>query len=146
MEIFLWIVFAVLMGSVLVAAVSVVVVATRENRVYSAEARTWQRLAGTGVPAQAVVEALKRSENELSRGGSQGQTVLAVELVLRMVGPDAIANDAPVVVRTLIDEGLLPQFAVQGKTVHLLRDPADASVVAIDRMRTPLEIPRAAAA
>ncbi len=143
MEILLWIVFAVLMGSMLLVAVSVVIVATRENRAYSAEARTWERLALTGVPAQAVVESLKRSENELSRGGSQGQTVHAVELSLRVIGADALVEERRAVVRTLIDEGLLPQFAVPGKTVHLLRDPDDPSIVAIDRARTPLEIPRA---
>src|SRR4051812_25439510 len=123
MEILLWIVFAVLMGSVLVVAASVAIVATRENRIYSAEAKTWARLAQTGIPAQAVVESLKRSENELSRGGSQGQTVCAVELALRVVDSDAAAGGGPAIVRTLIDEGLLPQFAVPGKPVHLLRDP-----------------------
>ncbi|QRF54927.1 hypothetical protein [Variovorax paradoxus] len=143
MEILLWIVFAVLMGSMLLVAASVVIVATRENRVYSAEARTWERLALTGIPAQAVVESLKRSENELSRGGSQGQTVYAVELSLRVIGADAVVEERPAIVRTLIDEGLLPQFAVPGKPVHLLRDPNDASIFAIDRARTPLEIPRA---
>ena len=143
MEILLWIVFAVLMGSMLLVAVSVVVVATRENRAYSAEAKTWERLAQTGIPAQAVVESLKRSENELSRGGSQGQTVYAVELALRVLGTDAVVEERRAVVRTLIDEGLLPQFAVPGKPVHLLRDPNDASIFAIDRARTPLEIPRA---
>jgi hypothetical protein len=143
MEILLWIVFAVLMGSMLLVAVSVVIVATRENRAYSAEAKTWERLAQTGIPAQAVVESLKRSENELSRGGSQGQTVYAVELSLRVIGTDAIVEERPAIVRTLIDEGLLPQFAVPGKPVHLLRDPNDASIFAIDRARTPLEIPRA---
>ncbi|MCT8173441.1 hypothetical protein [Variovorax sp. CY25R-8] len=143
MEILLWIVFAVLMGSMLLVAVSVVIAATRENRIYSAEAKTWERLAQTGIPAQAVVESLKRSENELSRGGSQGQTVYAVELALRVLGTDAVVEERRAVVRTLIDEGLLPQFAVPGKPVHLLRDPNDASIFAIDRARTPLEIPRA---
>jgi hypothetical protein len=145
MEIFLWIVFAVLMGSMLVVAASVVIVATRENRIYSAEGKTWERLAETGVPAEAVVESLKRSENELSRGGSQGQTVFAVELALRVADADAAAGGRTAVVRTLIDESLLPQFAVPGKPVHLLRDPNDASILAIDRSRTPLEIPRASA-
>jgi len=145
MEIILWIVFAVLMGSMLVVAASVVIVATRENRIYSAEEKTWKRLARTGVPAEAVVESLKRSENELSRGGSQGQTVYAVELALRIVDAGTPPADRPAIVRTLIDESLVPQFAVPGKPVHLLRDPHDASVLAIDRSRTPLEIPRASA-
>jgi hypothetical protein len=145
MEIILWIVFAVLMGSMLVVAASVVIVATHENRIYSAEAKTWERLAQTGVPAEAVVESLKRSENELTRGGTQGQKVCAVELALRLVDNDAAWAERPAVVRTLIDEGLVPQFAVPGKPVHLLRDPNDASILAIDRSRTPLEIPRASA-
>ncbi|CAA2105063.1 hypothetical protein [Variovorax paradoxus] len=141
MEILLWIVFAVLMGSMLVVALSVVIVASRENRIYSAEAKTWQRLAQTGIPAEAEVQSLKRSEHELSRGGTQGQTVYACELALNVFDGDG--GSRPAVLRTLIDEGLVPQFALVGKRVHLLRDPGDASVLAIDRARTPLEIPRA---
>ncbi|SEJ76579.1 hypothetical protein SAMN05216567_101267 [Variovorax sp. OK605] len=143
MEILMWIVFAVLMGSILVVALSVVIVASRENRVYSAEARTWQRLAQSGIPTQAEVESLKRSEHELSRGGSQGQTVYACELALKVF--DGEGGSRPAVVRTLIDEGLVPQFAVAGTRVHLLRDPGNAAVLAVDRTRTPLEIPRATA-
>ena len=44
-ETLLWIVFAVVMSAVIVTAVSVAIVASRENRIYSAEEKTWKRLA-----------------------------------------------------------------------------------------------------
>ncbi|MET3496633.1 hypothetical protein [Variovorax boronicumulans] len=141
-ETLLWVVFAIVMSAISVTAVSVVIVASRENRIYSAEEKTWKRLAGSGVPVEAVVESVKRSEHELSRGGSQGQTVLAVEMSLKVF--DGTGGSSLAVVRTLVDEALLPQFCIPGTRVHLLRDPADASRLAIDRTRTPLEIARAA--
>jgi len=140
-EVLLWSVFAVVMSAVLVTGVSVVIVATRENRIYSAEARTWQRLMHSGIPAEAEIRSLKRSEHGLSRGGSQGQTVHAVELVLEVF--DAAGGASPATVRTLIDEALLPQFCIAGTRVHVLRDPDDATILAVDRSRTLLEIPRA---
>jgi hypothetical protein len=85
-ETLLWIVFAVVMSAVIVTAVSVAIVASRENRIYSAEEKTWKRLAQHGVPAEAIVESVKRSAHELTRGGSQGQTVLAVEMSLKVAG------------------------------------------------------------
>ena len=141
-ETLLWVFFAVVMSAVIVTAISVVVVASRENRIYSAEEKTWKRLAQHGIPAEAIVESVKRSEHELTRGGSQGQTVLAVEMSLKVF--DGAGGASPAVVRTLVDEALLPQFCIAGTRVHLLRDPDDASSLAIDRTRTPLEIARAA--
>ncbi|RZL64503.1 MAG: hypothetical protein EOP81_08075 [Variovorax sp.] len=136
----LWIVFAVVMGAALVTAASVVIVASRENRIYSADEKTWRGLVQVGVPTEATVEAVKRSEHELSRGGSQGQTMLAVEISLTVL--DGAGGSSAAVIRTLVDEALLPQFSVVGTRVHLLRDPRDPSRLAIDRSRTPLEIPR----
>lgn len=129
------------MSAVLVMGASVVIVATRENRIYSAEAKTWQRLMHIGIPAEAEIRSLKRSEHGLSRGGSQGQTVHAVELALEVF--DAAGGASPAVLRTLIDEALLPQFCIAGTRVHVLRDPDDATILAVDRSRTLLEIPRA---
>ncbi len=140
-EIFLWSVFAIVMGSVLVAGVSVVIVATRENRIYSAEANIWRRLEYSGVPIQAEIESLKRSEHGLTRGGTHGQKVHAVELSLKVFEDAGSSYSAAV--RTLIDDALLPQFCVAGTQVHLLRDPGDASILAVNRARTPLEIPSA---
>ncbi|MBN6151778.1 hypothetical protein JR065_15635 [Xanthomonas sp. AmX2] len=139
LEILMWSVFAIMMGAVLVAGASVVVVATRENRIYSAEAKTWQRLVHRGIPTEAQIESLKRSEHGLTRGGSHGQTVHAVELALNVFDHKGATRLATL--RTLIDEALLPQFCVAGTTVHLLRDPDDASILAVDRAHTPLEIP-----
>lgn len=127
-----------MMSAVLVAGVSVVIVATHENRIYSAEEKTWRRLEHSGAPVRARIEALKRSEHGLTRGGTHGQTVHAVELVLEVF--DETGASHPSAVRTLIDELLLPQFCVAGTDVHLLRDPEDASILAVNRARTPLEI------
>jgi hypothetical protein len=134
-------VFAVVMSAVVLLGVSVVIVATRENGLYSAEEKTWQRLKHSGVPAEAEIRALKRSEHGLSRGGSQGQTVHAVELTLDVF--DGAGGVSMATLRTLIDEALLPQFCIAGTRVHVLRDPDDASILAVDRARSPLEIPRA---
>ncbi len=118
-----------------------VIVATRENRIYSAEAKTWRRLEHGGIPAIAEIESLKRSEHGLTRGGTHGQKVHAVELALNVFDETGASYSAAV--RTLIDDALLPQFCVPGTKVHLLRDPNDASILAVDRARTPLEIPPA---
>jgi hypothetical protein len=140
-ETLLWSVFAIVMSSVLVAGVSVVVVATRENRIYSAEEKIWRRLERSGIPARAEIESLKRSEHGLTRGGTHGQKVHAVELALNVFDESGASH--PAALRTLIDDALLPKFCVAGTQVHLLRDPDDASVMAVDRARTPLEIPPA---
>jgi hypothetical protein len=47
------------------------------------------------------------------------------------------------VLRTLVDELLLPRIAVPGATIHLLQDPANPAMVSVDRQRTPLEVPPA---
>ena len=118
-----------------------VIVATRENRIYSAEAKIWRRLEHGGIPTSAEIESLKRSEHGLTRGGTHGQKVHAVELVLKVFDDTGASYSAAV--RTLIDDALLPQFCVAGTKVHLLRDPDDASILAVNRARTPLEIPPA---
>lgn len=137
-EIVLWSVFAIMMGSVLVAGASVVIVATRENRIYSAEEKTWRRLEHSGIPTRAKIASLKRSEHGLTRGGTHGQKVHAVELVLNVFNEAGDSHSAAL--RTLVDEALLPQFCVAGTDVHLLRDPEDASILAVNRVRTPVEI------
>lgn len=58
-------------------------------------------------------------------------------------GHDETGAPYSAAVRTLIDDALLPQFCVAGTKVHLLRDPDDASILAVNRARTPLEIPPA---
>ena len=111
----------------------------RENRLYPAEVKTWRRLEHSDIPARAEIESLKRSEHGLTRGGTHGQKVHAVELALNVFDEAGASSSAAV--RTLIDDALLPQFCVAGTKVHLLRHPDDASILAVDRTRTPLEIP-----
>ena len=136
----LWGVFAVMMGGALVACISVAVVATREQRKYTRERRVGKALGSTGVPAQGTVVEVRRSEHQLTSPGTHGQRMVALELDLQM-GP--AAQVPTVVLRTLVDELLLPRIAVPGATIHLLQDPANPAVVSVDRQRTPLEVPPA---
>lgn len=136
----LWGVFAVMMGGALVAGIAVVVAATSEQRKYSQERRIGESLGNGGVPAHGTVTAVRRSEHQLTSPGSHGQCMVALELTLQMAPPSPAAT---VVLRTLVDELLLPRLAVPGAVIHLLQDPADPSVVAVDRQRTPLEVPPA---
>ncbi|KQU83824.1 hypothetical protein ASC78_14480 [Variovorax sp. Root318D1] len=136
----LWVVFAVMMGGALVACISVAVVATSEQRKYTKEQRVGKALGGTGVPAQGTVLEVRRPEHQLTSPGTHGQRMVALELDLQM-GP--AAQVPTVVLRTLVDELLLPRIAVPGATIHLLQDPANPAVVSVDRQRTPLEVPPA---
>lgn len=136
----LWVVFAVMMGGALVAGVAVAVGAIGEKRRYTAEQRIGVALGARSVPAEGTVLEVRRSDLQLTAPGSQGQRMVALELKLQL----APAAGAPtVMLRTMVDELLLPQLAVPGATIHLMQDPANPAVVAVDRQRTPLELPPA---
>ena len=136
----LWGVFAVMMGGALLAGIAVVVAATSEQRQYSRERRIGESLGTAGVAAQGTVTQVRRSEHQLTSPGSHGQRMVALELTLQMLPPSPVPT---VVLRTLIDELLLPRLAVPGATIHLVQDPANPSAVSVDRQRTPLEVPPA---
>ncbi|MDQ0017449.1 hypothetical protein J2W23_005862 [Variovorax boronicumulans] len=136
----LWGVFAVMMGGALLSGVAVVVAATSEQRKYSRERRIGKILGSAGVAAQGTVTQVRRSEHQLTGPGSHGQRMVALELTLQMLPPSPVPT---VVLRTLIDELLLPRLAVPGATIHLMQDPVHPSVVSVDRQRTPLEVPPA---
>ena len=133
----LWLVFAVMMGGALLAGVAVVVAATSEQRKYTQERRIGETLGKAGVATQGTVTQVRRSEHQLTSPGSHGQRMVALELTLQMGPPSPTPT---VVLRTLVDELLLPRLAVPGATIHLLQDPANPAVVSVDRQRTPLEV------
>ncbi|MBT2334433.1 hypothetical protein J7E49_11030 [Variovorax paradoxus] len=133
----LWGVFAVMMGGALVACISVVVVATGEQRKYTKEQRIGKALGSASVATQGTVIGVRRSEHQLTSPGTLGQRMVALELTLQMPPASGVPT---VVLRTLVDELLLPRIAVPGATIHLFQDPANPAVVSVDRQRTPLEV------
>jgi hypothetical protein len=136
----LWVVFAVMMGGALVAGIAVVVAATGEQRKYTRERRLGEAMGSASVATQGTVVGVRRSEHQLTAPGTHGQRMVALEFDLEM-GPASEVRE--VVLRTMVDELLLPRIAVPGATIHLLHDPANPAMVAVDRQRTPLEVPPA---
>lgn len=136
----LWVVFAVMMGGALVAGIAVVVGAVGEKRRYTAEQRIGEALGARSVPTEGTVVEVRRSDLQLTAPGTQGQRMVALELTLQMAPASGVPT---VMLRTMVDELLLPQLAVPGATIHLVQDPANPAVVAVDRRRTPLEMPPA---
>jgi hypothetical protein len=139
-ETLLWVVFAVVMTALVVFAIGAVGYMRRENRIYSAEQKLWASLAHTGQPADGVLRSFRVHPGNMTRGGSAGQTVCAV--VLDVDYADAAGTPRTASIRTFIEDALVPRFQEPLKIVHLRYDPRNATAVAIDRERTPLEIPR----
>lgn len=140
-ETLLWIFFAVVMTGVIVASIGAVGYMRRENRLYAAEHKRWTALAQSGRPIEGTVRNFRLHPGNMTRGGSHGQTVCAV--VLDIDYTDGSGAPRTAAVRTFIEDALVPSFQAPGKRVHLRVDPQDPALVAIDRERTPLEIPRA---
>ncbi|WP_244883448.1 DUF3592 domain-containing protein [Variovorax paradoxus] len=125
-----------------VFGVHVIVSSYAANARYMAEEKTWQALRGQGVRAQGVVVGISRQANRLTKNGNYGNNeVAATDLLLAY--EDAAGNRHEVTVATFIELGLLANFSV-GKKIDVIyaRDAPDR--VAIDRERTPLEIPSSA--
>jgi len=140
-EILLWVVFAVVMMAVVVFSIGAVGYMRRESRLYSAEQKLWLSLAQTGQPADGVLRSLRMHPGNMTRGGSRGQTVCAVVLDVDYADTAGTLHTASI--RTFVEDALVPRFQEPLKIVHLRYDPRNVASVAIDRERTPLEIPRA---
>lgn len=140
-ETLLWIFFAVVMTVVIVASIGAVGHMRRENRLYTAEQKRWAVLAQSGRPVEGTVRNFRMHPDNMTRGGSRGQTVCAV--VLDVDYADGTGTPRTASIHTFIEDALIPSFQAAGKRVHLRHDPQDPASVAIDRERTPLEIPRA---
>jgi hypothetical protein len=139
-EVALWIVFALVMIPLVIGSVVLVRYMTKENRAYSAEEKLWRSLAVTGRPAEGVIQHVRMQAQNLTRGGSSGQTVCAVVFDVNYIDGDGAAH--AISIPTFVEEALLPQFLEPLKKIHLLHEPGKPASVAIDRTRTPLEIPR----
>ena len=139
-ELLLWIIFAIVMAGVTVFGVGVIAYIRRENSSYLAEQILWLSLVHTGQPADGVIRSLRLHSDNLSRGGSHGQSMCAV--VLEVDYTDASGARRTAAIRTYIEETLLAVFQEPLKVIHLLYDPAHPASVVIDRGRSPLELAR----
>jgi len=100
----------------------------REERVLAS------RLAQSGLPAPAEVLTLDRQPG--------GADLFAVPMKLGVRYADAAGHERRTDLHVYIDNELLANF-LPGKTVFLRYDPADPASIAVDRARTPTEIPAA---
>lgn len=125
-----------------VFGVHVLVSSYAANARYMADEKTWQSLRSQGVRTEGVVVGISRQANRLTKNGSYGNNeVAATDLVLGY--EDTAGNRHEVSVAAFIELGLLANFSI-GKKIAVIyaRDAPDR--VAIDRERTPLEIPSSA--
>lgn len=124
-----------------VFGVHVIVSSYAANARYMAEEKPGKHCAAKAC-ARGVVVGISRQANRLTKNGNYGNNeVAATDLLLAY--EDAAGNRHEVPVATFIELGLLANFSV-GKKIDVIyaRDAPDR--VAIDRERTPLEIPSSA--
>lgn len=140
-ETLLWIFFGIVMTAVVIGGAGAVGYMRKENRHYGAEEKLWPALARAGQPADGVVRNVRMHPNNMTRGGSSGQTVRALVLDIDYTDTAGVVHSASI--PTFVEDALLPQFLEPGKAIHLRYDAGNPALVAIDRERTPLEIPRA---
>lgn len=140
-ETLLWIFFGIVMTAVVIGGAGAVGYMRKENRHYGAEEKLWPALARAGQPADGVVRNVRMHPNNMTRGGSSGQTVRALVLDIDYTDSAGVVHAASI--PTFVEDALLPQFLEPGKAIHLRYDAGNPALVAIDRERTPLEIPRA---
>jgi len=139
-ETLLWVFFGIVMTAVTAGGIVAVRYMGAENRRYSAEEKLWQSLAQAGQPVEGVIRKVRMHPGNMTRGGSAGQTVCA--LVLDVDYADNAGTVHAASIRTFVEDALVPQFLQPRKAIHLRYDAGDPAAVAIDRERTPLEIPR----
>ncbi|MDQ0570337.1 hypothetical protein QFZ42_002171 [Variovorax paradoxus] len=140
-ETLLWILFGIVMTAVVIGGVGAVGYMRKENRHYSAEEKLWPVLAQAGQSADGVVRNVRMHPNNMTRGGSDGQTVRALVLDIDYTDSAGVARAASI--PTFVEDALVPHFLEPHKAVHLRYDASNPALVAIDRERTPLELPRA---
>lgn len=140
-ETWLWVLFGLVMGVVTIGTVGIVGYMRSENRSYSAESKRWASLAASGETAEGRVTRFALHGNNMTRAGSHGQTVCAATLDIDYTDHAGTAH--AVTLQTFIEDALVPSFTGPGRRVFLRYDPQQPASVAIDRARTPLELPRA---
>lgn len=131
-----------LCGAAGVFGVHVLIASHAANARYAAEEKTWLALRAQGVRADGVVVRMSRQANRLTKNGTYGNNeVAATDLVLAY--EDAAGQPREVSVATFIELGLLANFSI-GKKVAVVYERNAPERLAIDRDRTPLEIPSSA--
>jgi hypothetical protein len=139
-ETLLWIFFGIVMTAVTVGGIVAMRYMSAENRRYSAEGKLWSALAQAGQPVEGVIRNVRMHPGNMTRGGSAGQTVCA--LVFDVDYTDNAGTVHATSIHTFVEDALVPQFLQPRKAIHLRYDAGNPAAVAIDRERTPLEIPR----
>ncbi|AWP73649.1 DUF3592 domain-containing protein [Bordetella bronchiseptica] len=116
------------------AAVGLVALLVRGGaRPYETERALAAQLARTGRPAQAEVLALDRQP---------GGELYAAPMKLALRYADAMGRARQAELHVYIDSELLVNF-MPGQAIHVRFDPSDAARIAVDRERSPTEIPAA---
>lgn len=106
---------------------------------YKADEKIWKTLGRRATQGEATVVRISRQAQRLTKAGSyRNNQVAATDLLLAYV--DASGSRHEVKVSTFIETSLLANF-VEGRSVAILYAKDDPEIVAIDRDRTPLEIP-----
>ena len=116
---------------IVVIAVLVTRTFSRYHRPIAEERARAARLASDGLRVEGTIAAWAKHP-----GGDESSPSMRLRVSYRV---DQIAHESDLV--ATIDRGLLTDFA-PGKSIHLLVDPADSSQIAIDRERSPMEVPR----
>jgi len=101
----------------------------------SKEEKLAERLGASADTIRAVGRVVELSRISTKETGTMHKTRLGLRVAVG--AHDAGAREADLEV--WVEDALLPQFAT-GQTVHLLIDPADPSLVAVDRSRTPVQV------
>jgi hypothetical protein len=106
---------------------------------YKADEKKWKVLKTAGVHGEARIERMSRQAQRLTKAGSYGNNqVAATDLLLSYADAAGVQREVPV--STFIETSLLANF-VEGRTVSIVYAREDPQSIAIDRDRTPLEIP-----
>lgn len=110
------------------------------NARYRGEEKQWEAMRGHGRRTEAEILALARPPDRLIKRGRNAADMAATEL--RLAFSDAAGQRREARVRTFIDTELVANFTA-GRKVHVVHSNDEPPQVAIDRERTPLEIPSA---
>ncbi|MGJ7558836.1 hypothetical protein ACSFBI_33195 [Variovorax sp. RB3P1] len=106
---------------------------------YKVDEKIWKAIGKNATPGEATVVRMSRHAQRLTKAGSYGNNqVAAADLLLAYVDASGAKHEATV--STFIETSLLANF-VEGKSVAIVYAADRPETVAIDRDRTPLEIP-----
>lgn len=105
---------------------------------YEVDARHWAMLSTRGTPAIAHINVMSRHAQRLTRAGSHGNNQLAaVDLTVSYA--DAVGAGHTARIATFIETALLANFTSGGQ-LPIVFNPAEPTMVAIDRRKVQVEI------